>query len=82
MSGRLIVNDESAAMAIESVVTYFRTRLCVNDRTKETIEVVKMPDTLYRFDLGASRCEMLRLDSCIARLCSFRSTVGNRLVLK
>lgn len=54
----LIVNDRSGAMAIESVVTYFRTRLGVNDRTKKTIEVVKMPDILYRLDLRASRCKI------------------------
>ena len=41
-SGRLIVNDKSAAMNIESVVTYFRTRLGVNDGTKKPIKVVKM----------------------------------------
>jgi hypothetical protein len=46
----MIVNDKSVAMALESVVTYFKTRLGVNDRTKKTIEVVIMPDTLYRSD--------------------------------
>jgi len=81
-SGRLIVNDKSGEMAIESVVTYFTLRLGVNDRTKKTTEVVKMPNTLYRLVLGSSRCKILRVYSCVVRLCSFRSTDGNHEVLQ
>lgn len=76
------MNDKSGAMAIQSVVTYFRMRLGVNDRTKKTIEVVKMPDTLYILDLGASRCKILRVRSCTIRVCSLRSADGNHEVLQ
>jgi hypothetical protein len=55
----MMVNAKSGAIAIESVVTYFRIRLGVRDRTKEIIEVVKMPDTLYRFDPVSCRYENL-----------------------
>jgi hypothetical protein len=41
-TGRLIVNDKSGAMTIESVVTYFRTNLGVNDGTKIPIKLAKM----------------------------------------
>ena len=69
-------------MVLESVVTSFRRRLGVNDRTKKTIEVVKMPDTLYRLDLGASMCKILRVHRCVIRLCSFRSNDGNHELLQ
>jgi hypothetical protein len=81
-SGRLIVNDKSGAMTIESAVTYFRTKPGVNGRTKETIKFFRMPDTLYRLDLGASRCKMFLVHSFVIRLYSFRNTDGNHDVLQ
>jgi hypothetical protein len=78
----LIVNDKSGAMTIESAVTHFRTKPGVNGRTKKTIEVVKMPDTLYRLDIVASRCKMFPVHSCVIRLYLFRSTDGNHDVLQ
>lgn len=81
-SVRLIVNDKSGAMTIESAVTYFRTKLGVNGRTKKTVEVVKIPDTLYRLDLGASRCKIFPVHSFAIPLYSFRSTDGNHDVLQ
>lgn len=63
--GRLIVNDQSGAMAIESVVTYFRTRLGVNGRTKKTTEVVKMHRHTVRIRSGCFQVQNL---TC-AQLC-------------
>jgi hypothetical protein len=73
----MIVNDKSAAMAMESVVTYFRSRLCVSDRTKKIYRSRQNARHTVQIQSG-----FLQVRKLIVHSCSRRSADGKHGVLQ